>query len=341
MSTPADNPLETDAPRKKSWKKWAWLAVKLLVTVGLMGWVVAQVDWPEFWTQLKNISLVLVLIVIVLRFLGVWISAVKWQQLLLIHKVDYPWTRLLRWYLVSLFLSQFLPSIIGGDAYRVYKTYRNETARVVSLLAIFNERASGMAALLLMGYIGAIFSYLRTGNEFSGLVVIAGSIGLAVAIIGCAVVFGFGLMGKIADLKWCPKPIKSLIRYSGDYRHHPGRIAVAAIISFGFHLNRVFVIWLLLYGLGVTVDFGELIIAAAVVNLVGVMPISLAGWGLVEASFIGVMKLYGVDATAALTTMLLMRVLILPVAAIGAYFYFRGDAVDAPPPKPAVVGGSA
>lgn len=339
MPDSVDNPsVETPAPRKKTWKHWLWLLVKIVVTFGLMGWVVSEVDWPRFWTELKNISVAIVLIVILLRFVGVWISAIKWQQLLLVHDVDYSWPKLLRWYLVSLFMSQFLPSIIGGDAYRVYKTYRNETARVVSLLAIFNERASGMAALLLMGYIGAIVSYWRTGNEFSGLVVVIGSIGVVVTLIGCAVIFGFGLMGKVADLRVCPKPIKSLIRYSGDYRHHPGRVAVVALISFGFHLNRVFVIWLLLYAMGITVDFGELIIAAAVVNLVGVLPISLAGWGLVEASFIGVMELYGVDATTGLTTMLLMRVLILPVAGIGAFYYFRGDPEDAPPPKSVVTG---
>ena len=117
-------------------RKYVLIGLRLLVTVVLCLWIFYEVDWKEFWSQLLRINLIVVILVVLLRFFSAWLSAVKWQQLLAVHELSYPLWRLTRWYFISLFLTQFLPSLIGGDAYRIYKTYRNPRAPACAVLAV-------------------------------------------------------------------------------------------------------------------------------------------------------------------------------------------------------------
>jgi uncharacterized membrane protein YbhN (UPF0104 family) len=306
---------------KPAWRRYGMLAIKLLLTVATCWWIFTQIQWAAFWQTVSGVSLVMVAIVMVNRSLGVAISAEKWRQLLAIHDSHYPLRLLYKWYLIAVALSQFLPSLIGGDAYRVYKTYHNPTARVVSLLAVFIERVSGMLALLIMAWVAAIWDWSQTGHQLSGFVAALGGWVAAGTLVGGAVDWKGRLMHRLTELRWCPKPIKSVIRHAGDYRHHRGRVALVVLISFVFHGLRTLSTWLLLYGMGFTTDFGHLLIANAVVNLLGMLPITIGGLGLLEGGFMSVMVVYGLPAEAGVGVILLLRVLMIPFSLGGLGLY--------------------
>ena len=111
-----------------SGRKRLWFYIKLVVTVGLIGWILTQVDWAEFWAHLVSFQWWVIAVVMVIWAVALSVSVIKWQQLLRVHGLYYPLGLLHRWYFISYFLSQFLPSIIGGDAFRIYKTLQNGQA---------------------------------------------------------------------------------------------------------------------------------------------------------------------------------------------------------------------
>ncbi len=65
-----------------------------------------------------------------------------------------------------------------------------------------------------------------------------------------------------------------------------------------------------------------LTISHAAAQTIGVLPISLGGLGLVDASFIYFMAHYGLSLETGLATMLVSRVLTVPLIVLGGYFYF-------------------
>jgi hypothetical protein len=81
------------------------------------------------------------------------------------------------------------------------------------------------------------------------------------------------------------------------------------------------VIWIMLYALGTAASPVELTLAVVAVNVFGMLPISLGGLGLMEGSFAYVMHRYGVPLEAGVATILLMRVLLLPMCAVGGVFF--------------------
>src|SRR5690606_18422664 len=81
----------------------------------------------------------------------VFVSAYKWRLLLSIHGVEYSTLRLSRYYFVALFFNNFLPTSIGGDGYRIYKTINNGRSKASAIIAVVMERVTGFGTLLALG----------------------------------------------------------------------------------------------------------------------------------------------------------------------------------------------
>lgn len=311
--------------RSSSARRWVLLALKLSVTIGLSAWIVAFVDWSQFWSALSDSKLAVIGLVVLMRFGGLTLSAFKWQQLLAIHGLQYRLGRLLRWYLVGTFLSHLLPTSIGGDSYRVYKTWHNGRGKACAVLAIVVERATGVGALFLLGYAAAIATYLGQADPLAGTIAAVGTIGLSLVLVVGLVSTRFRLVGALKRSRFWPARLSRLLALAGDFRDHPRKSALVVLISFVFHVNKILVIWLLLYALGATANPLELTVAVLAVEVMGLLPISLGGLGVVEGSFIYLMGHYGLSHEIGLATMLLMRVLLLPFVLVGAGLYFIGD----------------
>ncbi len=317
-------------------RRRALLVLKLAVTIGLSSWIVSFVDWPQFWGVLAESKLSVIVLVVLMLFGGLTVSAYKWQQLLAIHGLRYRLSQLVRWYLVATFLNHFLPTSIGGDGYRVYRTWHNGRGKGCAVVAILVERVTGFVALLFLGYAAAIATYLRHGDDLAGTVALIGTIGLPLALVAILVSIRFRLLGVLTRSWHWPVRLTSLSALAGDFSDHPRESALVGVISFVFHANKILVVWLLLYALGAKASLLELTVAVLVVEVVGLLPISLGGVGVVEGSFIYVMGHSGISEEIGLATMLLMRVLMIPYSLVGGglYFIVDRDAHDMEPMPP-------
>jgi hypothetical protein len=326
VSDPAPGPVPAPDPRPaRTRRRPVWLALRLLVTAGLCAWIVAVVDWRAFWGLVRASDPWILALVVVMRLAGTGISAYKWQRLLRVHGHDHPLGRLTRWYLAATFLSHLLPTSIGGDAYRIYKTMDGRGPRSNAVVAVLSERLTGIVALVLMGLVAAVYLVVDARHPVAVVFLVVGGGATMAGAIALGLAVRLRLAERLTRARRLPRIVRSLGAPLADLRAHPGELARALLISFLFHLNRIAVIWLILVALGTTTDYVALVVASATVEVVGVLPITLGGFGLVEGSFIFVMGQFGVGTETALAGMLLMRVLLLPWILLGAVFYFMGD----------------
>lgn len=326
---------------ERPWRRRLGLALKLTVTLGLSAWIISLVDWREFANIVGRSSPWIIVLVTALRFGGVVLSSIKWRQLLVVHGVRYRLARLLRWYLVGSFLNHFLPGSIGGDGYRIYKTWDNQRSRGVAVLAVALERITGMSALAALGYSAAVILYLGTGGSVAASVAGAGSLCLVAGILAIALSSRLQVVRRLRGSRY-GKYLEGAGALAADFRVQPRRTALVVGLSFAFHLNKLVAVWLLLHTLGATVNPLELMTALFVVELAGLLPVSLGGLGIVEGSFMLVMGQFGVAGEVALATMLLLRVLMLPFYLAGAAFYILGDRTSGHEPSRAdLAGGDA
>ena len=305
--------------------KRPWWILRLALTAIVVGWLTAVIDWQSFWKILRNANMWLVAAVVLLRFGGLALSAVKWRQLLTIHGRGYRLWQLVRWYLVAVFLNIGLPTSIGGDAYRVYQTLDIPRGRSCAMLAVLVERVTGFTALLLLGLASGIAIYLASEDPVSGgLAVLCGILIIAVALA----TWGAGHLEVLRRL-----PLPGFVRDASavlseralDYKGQPGGVVTVCLLSLLFHVNKILVVWLLLLALGAQASPLETTLSLVVSETAGMLPITLGGLGLVEGSFAYAMEHFGVSAEIGVGVMLLLRVLLVPTILLGAYYYFVGD----------------
>ncbi|MEM9417730.1 MAG: lysylphosphatidylglycerol synthase transmembrane domain-containing protein [Planctomycetota bacterium] len=307
---------ETSAPKAQPLKKWLKLGLKFVVTSVLVGWIVTQVEWDGFVENLDRYTWGAIAVVVLLWWAMLFPSVWKWQMLLRVHSLKYRFWLLYKWYVIAAFFNQFLPSMIGGDGYRIYQTLGNGKHRACAVLPVFVERATGLSALLIMGTIGAGLDYAASGNELSFWSLIVGvcwAAGMGVA----GVCWFAGWFGKVAEMKYCPSPVRSLVLYADDYNRQFWTVIWAMLLSFWFHVMRILIFWLLVRGLGYDVTFSQIAVVAAATMVIGMLPISLGGWGLVDGAFIVLMEMYDVPKEAGLTAQLMSRVTVAWVAIWG------------------------
>lgn len=297
---------------------------KVGFTVALLVLLFRFVDWTEVGARLRRVDLVLAGLVLLLRFGGIALSAYKWKRILAIQRISYSFGQLHRWYLTGYFVSQFLPTGIGGDGYRIYKTWNNEQARSSAVFAVAVERVTGMLALLLIGY-GAATVMLALGDDpLVKAIFVGGSVTICASLVAGLFLWRSNLLGRLTRSPRTPRLLLTFLQFVHSFRLQPRESLVIVLLSFAFHLNRVVALWVLILSFGVAWNVLEVGILLAVKDIVAMVPITVGGLGLVDGTFVYLLSYFGLEPEIALSTMIMLRVHLVVVLLPGAYFYLIG-----------------
>lgn len=308
--------------RQWSWKLW----LKIGVTVSLLAVLAWQVDWHRLGQALTSADLALVGCVVLLMMLSVTISAYKWQQLLSVHGIEAGLILLHRWYFIAAFLNNFLPTSIGGDGFRIYKTLDSRRPNSCAVSAVLTERISGIVVLVMMAYAAALILWLQGGPELTRWFVLASTAGGVLALVSIGLRQMFDLPGQLAEKLGLAAALDTMHKRMGDYLDRPLRSSWAlGGVSLLFHVHTVFFYWLLFLSMGETVDPVVLIVVLAITAVVSVVPISLNGIGVVEGAFVWTAVQFDITYEVALSAIMIVRGIKLLQSGVGAGLYAYGS----------------
>ena len=284
--------------------------------------IIVKVNWHETWRALYQANWFMLIIVLIGMIVNVFTSTLKWKILLSIHKITINFSQLLKYYFTATFFNNFLPSTIGGDGYRILKTFNNSVSKAGAITSVFIERLTGIMALMIIGFLAGMIGYVKTGNDISRLVVIGGLVGIVLLIV-------LSLILKITK-----NPLKRLLRkivppkFSGvteqlkEYNHQNQKIVQVILLSFLFQLSLLFYRLLLVYAVGASISIANLAVAIALSTFIALAPISINGLGLLDGSYIYLLTNFHVDYEQAFIVMILIRVLNVSLGLMGGVFYF-------------------
>ena len=296
--------------------------LKLLTTIVLCTLILWKVDWTETWNALSHTNLLILFAVFAGMVLNVLISTLKWQILLSIHGIHVKLSQLYKYYFTASFFNNFLPSTIGGDSYRIYKTYKNPVSKAGAFTSVFFERVTGIVALMLLGFIGGIVSYLQSGNEISKFVVLGGSFVLCLsALLIFTMSFTAGPLKRLAK-KTLPPKLQGVMEHLNDYKNQHRKILIIILLSLFFQLFLLCYRLLLVYAVGGSISIFNMAIVVALSTIIALAPISINGLGLLDGSFIYLLTNFNVALEQAFIIMLLIRLLSFSLSLIGGIFYF-------------------
>ena len=137
-------------------KRFFFPVIKLSISVALIYWIIRGTELEEIWSAINSANLVLLFVAFLLHFVGFYISALRWRLLLKTQGVKSSIPFLIQSYMVSAFFSNLLPSIVGGDAFRVYDSWRLGNNKGDALAVVFVDRFLGLVALMLFALCGLL-----------------------------------------------------------------------------------------------------------------------------------------------------------------------------------------
>lgn len=252
------------------------------------------------------------------------VAAARWR--ILIGPGAPRWVVLAHLYLVGAFFSLFLPSAVGGDAFRATLVARASDRPEAAVVSVVLDRAFGVAALLTYAAIGLWLD--PTGARALGAQVASAFDPSRWLLLGGLLLTGIGVAGfaarRIPRLRAIPAAIAEAVRATAAR----GRAAVAC---YGLSLvvqGLIILLWMsVAHGVGLTLAPGRFLVGVPLVSLATMLPLSLAGLGVREWAWVWYLAPFGVPAGDAVALSLAYFGCPLLAGLVGgALFTWRGAA---------------
>jgi uncharacterized protein (TIRG00374 family) len=289
-------------------KKTFQTAIKLAVSAGLMAALYSKLDWSDIAAKLRGADARWLGLAFAIMFLNTAVSAAKWRIFLKADGLAQPISTLWASYITASFFNLFLPSTIGGDAYRVADigSRTGQHSRVAA--SILADRITGFLALSLYGCGAAFFArkYVVEWQHWFPLpsfCALAALAALAVALcskrlmaIGLRLVPGAAFRAKVAGITG--KVVDAMRLYAGRPRVLAGAIA----ISFLFQFDLILAVWAITRAIGLGIPFATFFLFLPIKTFLEMVPVSVFGLGLRDlgyAIFMGAMGFGGEAAACA------------------------------------------
>ena len=276
--------------------------LKIVVSLGLISFLVSQVDFKEIINILINVDLTMIIYAIVLLTFQVFIAASRWQFVLKCQKItlDYKNTLQILW--SGLFFNQAMPSSMGGDVIRGYYLKAQGITLGRATLGVLMDRLFGMVGLILLVLMSLPFLFELVNDPIARTGVLLISLGISFGLL--FIFFTDKLPGNFSHLR----VIRVFYSLSQDARqcitkHYNGPIIL--VISVLIHLISVFAVITIAIGLGLNIEWGGFLLIVPLAGLMMVVPISIAGWGVREGVMVVGFGYLGVVSEVALALSIL------------------------------------
>ncbi len=287
-------------------------------------------------TMLRNadgLMLVAALAVMPLTFL---FTTIRWHQLLKILGISIPLTRTFVINMVGSFYNTFMLGSTGGDVLKAYYAAKQApTRRTAAVMSVIVDRAIGLLALVILG--GSMASYhYATAQDPSDpvsqrcLQVAIGALVLLIGALGFSIVVYWRGLRKVLRLNALvarvpmQTQVQKIIEVVRIYRQRPMLIFGTIMMTFPVHLTVVISAMLAGKAFDLPISTGYYFIVVPVVVLVGAIPLSPQGAGVMEAFAFYLTRSEGATVNQALALTMSIRLVGMFWNLLGGVFVLKG-----------------
>lgn len=304
------------------------MAIKFAVSIVLLVILFRQLDVETLWASARRASVPWLLAALGVYAINVSASTWRWQLLLEAQDIQVETSSLLGSLLVALFFNNFLPSNIGGDVVRIRDTARPAGSKTLATTVVLVDRALGLMGLV---FVAACSASIVAGSRHTAMPIwpswlwagfLFGAAASAPAVLAPA---GFGRMLQpltVFHPEWVGERIEKLTAVLARFRDRPGVLASCFGGAVFVQATIVVVFFIVAYALHIPVTFWDLAVIVPLSFVVQLLPISLNGFGVREATFAAYFKSIGQPIESAVLMSLVAAALVMLFSLTGAAVWF-------------------
>lgn len=294
--------------------KYAKLSLKIIISTALVFYLVYSFDFSKSWEIILKSNQFLFLLSVLFIILNYIFSAIRWKYLILSEK-KVKLSYLIKLYFIGSFFNNFLPTSIGGDAYKILKLGEKISSKTDAFTATFLERFLGMIALLIFSFFG-VYSYSKMD--------------LTTFLIGfLLVIFGFILFLLFYpkfrfNIKFLEKIYTILDKIHTSfikYKNFPQLLLVSLVSSFVVQFFSIMSQYVLFSSVGFSLPIDYSFFAFPVIFLSGYAIPSVNGIGSQDILYERFFSQLGILTETILAVSVLYHLARFLVSLIGGLFY--------------------
>jgi uncharacterized membrane protein YbhN (UPF0104 family) len=256
--------------------------IKILISVALLYLALSKVNLFELASRINVSSLGWLALAVAATLLQLFVGVLRWREVSDACRAPLALGQAIRFNLIGTFFNQTLPSSIGGDAVRLWLVARDGAGWRAATYSIFVDRAIGLIALAIIIVASLPWSYDLIGDP-NGRAALA-----LVDFAALAAGLGFLVLGALPWpwLKrwWATHHLHACAVIADRVLFSRDRGPKVAILSLSVHVLTVTIAWCVVQSIAAPVSFGQTFQLIPPVMLITMLPISIAGWGVREAT---------------------------------------------------------
>ncbi len=317
---------------------WAW--VRLILVAAMLYWVVERSGRGRILQVLASANPAWTLAAALCFFLSILAGAYQWHLLLKLAGIGYGYGACFRSYYSGLFLNNFLPGTVGGDALRVWDVHRSEATGVgKAAAATLLDRLLGFSALAFLSLLALAYELQKNQLPQSLLHRLLWTVGLVslgfllvlLPLLSRRISRALHAVIRMVGLRKLDtayvKIQNSLEAYKTRWASMGYMFVLACLVQFLRVAVHAFSAWALHLSLAPTLFFSFVPLIA----LVAVLPLNVGGWGLPQGLGAYLYALPGVfamsanagfDVRSAAAALAFLPTVIGMVVMLGGGFYF-------------------
>jgi uncharacterized protein (TIRG00374 family) len=254
------------------------------------------------------------------------ITARRWHMLLEVLEIHMGQGRTFVICMVSAFYGTFMPGSTGGDVVKAYYAAKHTIWRTRAVLSVLIDRALGLLALIILG--GVMASLQFSVPDCRRVAIACGAV-LAATVIG-AFVFYHPHLRKVLGVDWvlARLPLQRQVNNGIEAMHLYGRRPLipiwAVIMTLPVHITTIISAYFAGRAFGLQLPFFYYWVAVPVIVLVGAIPISPQGAGVMEFFAIELTRAQGVPTSQAIALAMSIRLGAMFWNLLAGVFVLRG-----------------
>jgi uncharacterized membrane protein YbhN (UPF0104 family) len=299
---------------------------KILISAILLIWIFTSlIDAEKLLKEIQQARWQYLVLALFLMIVGTALRAVRWDKLLEPLDIKVPLIRLTYFYFVGAFFNIFLPTGMGGDVVKMAMLGQDTNRKPEAVGTTLVDRATGLWVLFILALLALPFSYRLLPSTWIFPII--------VLTVG-GVIGGFLLMGTPL-LPWLGSKIRlpgqdSLERFYYSVSQLGFRaLTYACFVSLIFDIILIAFNMLIALSLNVELPLGVYILFTPIISLSLALPISIAGLGAREATYIALYGSVGVPPETAIAMSLFDYFITnILIGLIGGFLYATRNTID-------------
>jgi len=316
-------------------KKYSGL-LKIAVSGGLLIYLFSIVDVQKMFEVLRTCDVRYLFLAALLYCFCIIVISLRWYLMLAIQDIAISFPKIIQYYFTAFFFNNFLPTSIGGDVFRIYKSAKVSSKKAESFAAVVMERLVGFLAILVLANVGLYFTapiLQNTVLTLSALILLLVLLITIFVVIKSRSLVFFEKLTASFTWRGLGEKIQQLFDAFNFYKNKLSTLFVVFVISLVYQSLMMIFAFFANESIHLGVNLKAFMLCVPIIAMLGMLP-SINGLGVRETGFVYLLSRLGkadgtpVTYSDALSFSIVILGIGIVVSLIGGIFFLFDKGKD-------------